>query len=306
MDSHDGAPTAGNPTIRTCRCGVVTGGATAQDPDGGAVLINVLGPLEAIVAGVPVEVTGRTKRAVLALLALRANEPIPVAELVGRVWESDPPANASSIIRAAAGELRAQCGDRSGVRVTVAEAYLQLTAAPQAVDLLVSRRLAIAARVAAHAGRPGQAADLLRCALDLWHGHPLGGHGPVAADPAWPEAAELVEEHWALLEDRLDADCAAGRYGVVIDELQQLVAASRCGSDWPASSCRRCWPPAGPARRRPCTTRSARYLESAGGSIPARNCRRCAAPLRCRRHGRRMSYCRRRACSRSGCRCPRR
>ncbi|KXK61184.1 hypothetical protein AWW66_14835 [Micromonospora rosaria] len=183
-----------------------------------AVFVAVLRPLEVLVGGRPVKVPGRTRRALLTALALHPNRPVATADLVDRIWTGRPPRRAGLTLRNLASGLRARLPDGPGWRLVVTDAYAELAVAPDAVDLLVARRLAAHGRAAARAGRPAEAAVLMRRALGLWQGRP-------AADPAWPEFAALVEERLTLLEDRLDADRAAGRLDEVIDEAMGLVVA---------------------------------------------------------------------------------
>lgn len=195
MDARRAPPSAGQRTVR----------------------VAVLRPFEVVVDGEPVDVPGRTARAMLTALALEAGRPVALSDLVDRIWGERPPADVRLALRNAVSAVRTRVPDGPGWRLTVTAAYAQLDAEPAAIDLMAARRLAAEGRAAAQAGHPHQAAALLREALDLWHEHP-------AVDPAWPESAELAEERLVLLEDRLDADRAAGRLDPVIDEALRLIA----------------------------------------------------------------------------------
>ena len=60
----------------------------------GVVEYRVLGPLEALVADAPVQLGGRTQRALLAALLMHANEPVSPSRLIDFVWGQTPPATA--------------------------------------------------------------------------------------------------------------------------------------------------------------------------------------------------------------------
>ena len=181
-----------------------------------SVRLAILRPFEVVVDGEPVDVPGRTARAMLTALALEPGRPVAMSDLVDRIWGERPPADVRPALRNAVAAIRARIPDGPGWRLTVTAAYARLDVEPAAIDLMAARRLAADGRTAAEAGHPHEAAALLREALGLWHGHP-------AVDPAWPESAELAEERLVLLEDRLDADRAAGRLDPVIDEALRLI-----------------------------------------------------------------------------------
>ncbi len=71
-------------------------------------------------------------------------------------------------------------------------------------------------------GQPGESGRLLREALALWRGPPLGD---LAFEPfAQVEIARLEEQHEAAIAARVDADLAAGRHEELVGELRRLVA----------------------------------------------------------------------------------
>src|ERR671919_513296 len=74
----------------------------------------------------------------------------------------------------------------------------------------------------ARASEPATAARLLREALAIWRGPPLGEF----AYEAWAqtEIARLEELRLAALEDRFEADLAAGDHARLVGELEASVA----------------------------------------------------------------------------------
>src|SRR4051794_36534023 len=93
----------------------------------------LLEAFEARQDGVPLPLGGPRQRAVLAALALHANEVVSVDHLIDAVWEQ-PPVSAASNVRTYVRELRRVLGDAGGARlVTRSPGYL-LVARPGEVD----------------------------------------------------------------------------------------------------------------------------------------------------------------------------
>ena len=89
---------------------------------------------------------------------------------------------------------------------------------PHELDAARFRRLVGEARNI----EPERAARKLREALDLWRGRPLAD---LEYEPfAQPEIARLREARLAALEQRIDADLAAGRHAALVGELEALVS----------------------------------------------------------------------------------
>ena len=59
----------------------------------------VLGPLEVVEAGVPIQLTARRQRTLLAALLLRAGRASPAEALIDAMWNGEPPASAASVLR---------------------------------------------------------------------------------------------------------------------------------------------------------------------------------------------------------------
>ncbi|MFI6938131.1 AfsR/SARP family transcriptional regulator [Streptomyces sp. NPDC050418] len=195
----------------------------------------LLGGIEATAAdGSPVDLGPARQRAVLAALLLDVNRPVPVDQLVRRVWADAPPQRAKDTLYSYLSRLRRllPCGiDR------LAGGYL-LTADTDAVDVHRFRRLL----AAAHAD-PADASALTSYeeALALWRGEPFAG-----ADTPWFNATRdtLAKEHLAAQLDSTDLQLRLGRHAVLQGELsarcdahpldermaaQYMLALYRCG-----------------------------------------------------------------------------
>jgi DNA-binding SARP family transcriptional activator len=138
--------------------------------------IRLLGPVEVWVDGARLGGLGAAQqRAVLAALAIDAGRPVPLATLIDRVWDEAPPTGARPALYAHITRIR-QALHQPGAQPQVgpvrrAGGYV-LQVDPDQVDLHRFRRLVAAAGDGAQsdAGRAG----LLREALGLWQGPPLG------------------------------------------------------------------------------------------------------------------------------------
>jgi DNA-binding SARP family transcriptional activator len=106
--------------------------------------------------------------------------------------------------------------------LTVAPGYL-LRIDPARLDLLRFQKLAARGRAELAVESWDQAAVSLRHALALWR-------GPALADLVedgieWPELTAIENMRLNVLEDRVDAELAAGLHHEIVDELQMVVEA---------------------------------------------------------------------------------
>jgi DNA-binding SARP family transcriptional activator len=175
----------------------------------------LLGPLEVVEHERSLDLGGVKQRSLLALLLLHANQVISTDRLIDELWGAAPPATAAKSIQVMVSKLRRTLGE--GRLATQPPGYL-LRLDPAELDLARFERLVGEARRAA----PKSAARKLREALALWR-------GPALADLAYErfaqaEVARLEELRLAALEQRIDADLAAGRHPELVGELEALVA----------------------------------------------------------------------------------
>src|SRR5918999_6164946 len=187
-----------------------------------AVDFRVLGPGEARAGGRPLALAGARQRALLAVLLLRAGEPVSRDRVMGEVWGEGPPAGAVKTVQAVVSRLRRALGGEAARLVSSAAGY-RLRVEPDELDLSRFERLCGEGRRALAAGRHERAAARLRAALAEWRGPPLAD---VAFEPfAAPEVARLEDLRAAAVEDRVEADLAIGRGAELVAELEGLVAA---------------------------------------------------------------------------------
>jgi peptide/nickel transport system substrate-binding protein len=177
--------------------------------------VRLLGPTEVTIDGRAVELGATKQRAVLAMLALRANAVVPVDELVEGLWGEEPPASANKLIQHYVSQLRKLLAGGDAEIVTRGRGY-QLRVRPDAVDVADFERLADAA---ARSGSNGTAA---RRALSLWRGRPLVD---VLDEPFAAAELRRLEDLWLnVSEQAIGAEIAAGRHDEVLARLDELVA----------------------------------------------------------------------------------
>ena len=174
----------------------------------------VLGPLQVTGHdGQGLRLRGERQRSLLAMLLFHANEHVSADRLVDALWPGVPPKSYASNLHTYVSRLRERLGpiDNSG------RGY-RLRVADDELDLLVFRREAASGRAA---NDPRAAAAHLRLALAQWRDQPLAD---LSVPQLEAEVARLEAERFAVFEDCVEAELAAGRHADLIGELQAAVA----------------------------------------------------------------------------------
>jgi len=189
---------------------------------GSDVEVRLLGPLELAEGGRPIawRTTRRSRQgAVLALLALHANQVVPSERLLLDLWGEDASPGAANALQAAVSRLRRALPP--GRLVTRTPGYL-LRVVPDELDVDRFEGLLAAGRQARDGGAAAEAAQTLRLALGMWRGPALADfrYEPFAQ----AEIARLEELRLVCLEERIEADLARGAGSELVGELQRLVA----------------------------------------------------------------------------------
>ena len=197
--------------------------------DGGGlpVRVAVLGPVRAWRGETELELGAPQRRAVLGLLAARANQAVSRDELIDGIWGDELPARSVNALHVHVSRLRAALepgrAQRTSGQVLVASGrgYL-LRLAPGQLDAeLFAARLA-SARESRRAGDPAGAAAAFESALRLWQGVALDGiPGP------WAEIvrARLGEQRLTATEEHIDVLLELGRAAEAAGQLTELVRA---------------------------------------------------------------------------------
>jgi WD40 repeat protein/DNA-binding SARP family transcriptional activator len=180
----------------------------------------LLGPLEVVGDdGLALSIGTGRQRALLALLVLRANEPVAIDRLVEELWGEAPPPTAQRMLHNQVSALRRVLG-RNGRLETHGSAY-RLNVRPGERDVDRFEELVVRGRALMEADPEG-AAETLGRALDLWRGAPLAD---LAYEPfAQTEIARLEERRWAAFEARVEAELALARHADLVSELEAAVA----------------------------------------------------------------------------------
>lgn len=175
-----------------------------------AVEFGVLGGVGATVDGEAVEVGHARQRAVLAVLLIELNEPVPADTLIDRVWAGGLPRHPRTTLAGYVSRLRHLL---AGVPIPRGPGGYALLADPDTVDLHRFRRLVAGARAATD---DAAAARLFAAALGLWRGEPFGG-----LDLPWLNGvrAELEAARHAVELDRNDLALQHGEHAALLGDL---------------------------------------------------------------------------------------
>ncbi len=199
--------------------------------------MDALGALDVRENGVSITPTAPKPRQVLALLALHADQVVPVSVLVEELWGSTPPRSARTTLQTYVLQVRDLIGvallkdpaDRPArtpkdVLVTAPGGYM-LASGEGVSDVRQFDRLAGLGYRAMDAGDYPTAAETLRQALDLWTGLPFSG--VQAGGQLGMEVKRLEESRLCALDQRIDADLRLGRHRELLAELTVLVSRYR-------------------------------------------------------------------------------
>lgn len=173
--------------------------------------IRILGPLEVVGEGGPVDTGTPKQRAVLAMLTMQPGRTVSVQRLIDELWADEPPERAIASLQAYVSRLRRAlepgrtARDRSTVLVSRAPGY-QLMVPADAVD---AARFAAAVEQARTGTDPAEALRILTDALQLWRADPLPelGDSPLAR----AERGRLQELRLIAVEERSEALLRLGR-----------------------------------------------------------------------------------------------
>jgi predicted ATPase/DNA-binding SARP family transcriptional activator len=165
----------------------------------------VLGPLDVVVDGAPLDLGGPRHRRLLAVLLLHAGELVPAERLIDALWD-EPPPSAAAMVHVRVSELRRalRAAGLDDVIETHGSGYVLRT---DEIDAREFERLVGA----------GRAAE----ALVLWRGP---AYAEIADRPfAGAEVARLEALRDKAVGDRIDVDLALGKHDALVVELTALV-----------------------------------------------------------------------------------
>ncbi|MFN2489220.1 MAG: BTAD domain-containing putative transcriptional regulator [Actinomycetota bacterium] len=185
----------------------------------------ILGPFEVVHEGRTLALGGPKQRALLAVLVLDANRVVSSDRLIDALWVGGAPIGAAHTIQVYVSRLRKALREpdfRSAEELlrTEGQGYVLHVDADE-VDLHRFEEGAAEGRRVLARGEPELAASLLREAIALFRGPPLADLAYEAF--AQPDIARIEELRLSAVEDRIEADLALGRHGVV-GELRALMS----------------------------------------------------------------------------------
>ncbi len=192
-----------------------------------AVRFSMLGPLQVMRDGVPVDIGPPKQRAVLAALLLAAGRVVSVDRLIASVWGDDPPATATANLQVYISNLRRALRDGGAGQVASPIVrqppgyYLNLSL--DDVDLVVFTQRCAAAATAIGASQWHEALEAADAALGLWRGPFLQD----LRDEPWVavDAARAEELRTDCRDSRITALLALGRAAHALAEVSTLRAA---------------------------------------------------------------------------------
>jgi DNA-binding SARP family transcriptional activator/DNA uptake protein ComE-like DNA-binding protein len=192
----------------------------------GALRLEMLGALRAWRGDQELDLGPAKQRAVLAVLAVNVNRPVPTVKIVDAVWREDPPENGANVVQKhVAGLRRVLEPERSprapGQLLALTESGYLLSVPAERLDTEVFAGLVRSADQAGAEGRLEDAVALLREADALWRAEALAG----LAGPVFDAVRErLGESRAAALETRIELELRLGRHDRLVPELVRLVA----------------------------------------------------------------------------------
>ncbi|MGW0872748.1 AfsR/SARP family transcriptional regulator [Streptomyces sp. NPDC002740] len=198
--------------------------------------IKVLGALNAEINGKNIVPTAGKPRQILALLALRPGQVVPVPTLMEEIWDTDLPHSSLTTLQTYILQLRRMLthalptttGDGTTGALTAKDilatrygGYL-LQIPPDTVDAHRYEQLTAQGHKAFDNGHDTDAARLLNQALGLWHEQALVDvpHGPVLRI----ETMRLYQSRLVTQERRIDAELRLGHHSELTAELTHLTA----------------------------------------------------------------------------------
>ena len=183
----------------------------------------MLGPLRVLREGADVSLGGEKPRAVLALMLLRRNRPVPVPAFAEEVWgrgAGDVQANLQVLISNLRRVLGPAGGDTQRYIQTSPAGY-SMSVQDESLDLARFRTLAAAGNAARAAKRPADAAHAYADALREWSGE--RGLEDLGGMPFADAFAQTMEhELLSVLQARIEADLACRRHDELLGELYEL------------------------------------------------------------------------------------
>ncbi|MGW5053444.1 tetratricopeptide repeat protein [Actinokineospora sp. NPDC004072] len=197
-------------------------GGEAAPPHPARLALGVLGPFSVAHGGRPVEVGAHKQRTLLALLAVRANQPVRREEIIDVLWGERPPDTCLGLVHTYISRLRRALGAvsrRNRTTIASVPGGYQLGVRVEQVDALVFEDLVTRAEARAHTDAPA-ALDLYDRALACWRGPALVDLGSRLREH--PTAVALTARRRQAALAHADLAMALGQPALAVERLQPL------------------------------------------------------------------------------------
>jgi predicted ATPase/DNA-binding SARP family transcriptional activator len=178
----------------------------------------ILGPLQVVDSGRPVNPGAPKQRALLALLLIHANEVLSPDRILDELWPEGPPRGGTQTLQVHVAKLRKALGGGTAGPLRTTDAGYVVEVAPDDLDSLRFERIWRGAMRDIDTN-PARASAELRRALGLWR-------GPALVDFRYDDFAAAETHRLELLrlsatEDLFAADLALGRHTEILDRIEE-------------------------------------------------------------------------------------
>ena len=185
--------------------------------------VRLLGEFDVTAAGRSIAPPGAKRRGLVAILALRANEVVPVERLVDGIWGEDPPPSAVNLVHTYVSLWRRLLDEHLGpgagrARIIRVGAGYRLVLRQGELDLDECRRLGVLGRAAAEEHRWGEAATCFGRACEIWGSEVLVD---LRGEPVRSGLGQLEQERRGLLQAWGEAALADGRGESIVAAMQE-------------------------------------------------------------------------------------
>jgi DNA-binding SARP family transcriptional activator len=157
---------------------------------------------------------------VLAALAARVGQPVPVEVLIDEIWGEHPPPSARNSLQSHISRLRSAIG---GDRIVRHDEAYEFRVGDDELDALAFRTICLHARASVARGQWDEAVASYDRALELWRGDAFEGFEDLPSCRGW--ASELAEQRIIALEERIEVQLERGHHTDAVAELESLTFA---------------------------------------------------------------------------------
>ncbi|GAA3468592.1 AfsR/SARP family transcriptional regulator [Nonomuraea roseola] len=190
---------------------------------GRRVRINVLGQVECFIDDRKVPLRQGREQIVAALLGLNLDIVVTSNLMIDAIWGENPPRTAQNQVAICVSSLRKRLAGPGDTLIATVRSGYMLRAENCEVDYVITQERIQQAHAARANGCDEDARQLLREAMELWHGGTLAG---ISSDLLQARAAGIERQRRSVIEECLGLEIGLGYYRDAINELTALLAIS--------------------------------------------------------------------------------